>query len=277
MGPRNGLAAAWLREEQRRRRWRAKPGWAWRQTVGALALVLALFGLSAWLGGFSAAGRAAAVEVLHAALVATGFTIDQIEVRGARRVDAAEAAAALALAPGGLIFGFDPEAAQARVEQLAWVESASVMRLMPDRVVVLIDERRPLALWETPAGAVVLDLEGRVIDGADPAEFAGLPRLEGEDAPASAGELVDALARHPELARRARVFERIAGRRWDVRFEGGLVVQLPEGRAAAALADLAELEAREGVLDLPIEALDLRGEDLVMRPRPLPPGFERGA
>jgi hypothetical protein len=45
------------------------------------------------------------------------------------------------------------------------------------------------------------------------------------------------------------------------------------------LNELARLEAREGVLEMSsLKILDLRGDDLVMRPRDAPPpGFERGA
>ncbi len=282
LAPRNGLAAAWLRERKRRAarraRGRAGPLGLWRHVFTLIAFAGALAGLSVWLGGFVETSVPAVGALYRSTLADAGFTVAHIEVRGARRAEAAEVAAALGLRPGALIFDFDPHSARERVERLAWVESAHVLRLLPDRVVVLVDERRPLAVWGSSEGVVVIDAAGAAIEGVDPAAFGDLPRLDGAAAPTAAGELVEALARHPELARRARVFERIGGRRWNVRLQSGLVVQLPEGDVAAALAELEALETHEGVLDLPLETLDLRGEDLVLRPRELSAaGFERGA
>jgi cell division protein FtsQ len=264
---RNQLGEAWLRERERRAQ--AKPG-AWKRQAAVGGGVLAgMVALTIWLGGFGddAVGRAG--RMTTTALIDAGFTLDHVEVRGARRAQAEEVANQLMLEPGEYIFNFDPRAAKERVEMLSWVEEAKVLRLLPNRVVVMVTEREPLARWEAPEGEVVLDSGGAVVGGADPANHAELPLLEGAAAPEAAEELIQALARHPMIARRAAAFERVGGRRWDMKMNDGLVVRLPETGVDAALTELADMQARDGVLDLPLSLVDMRGGALVMRPRPM--------
>jgi cell division protein FtsQ len=269
---------SWLYERKRRAEARANPIGPVRLALIAIVLTISVVGSTIYLGGYADDSARLGKRAVRVALAEAGFTLDHVEVRGARNAEAEQVAATLAVEPGALIFDFDLAAAKERVETLSWVEDAVVLRLLPDRVVILVDERQPLALWGSPEGVVVLDAEGEAVQGADPISFDGLPRLDGAAAPHAAGELSAALARRPALAGRVDSFERVGGRRWDLRLEGGLLVRLPEGGVEAALDELESLEALGGVLELPLSVLDLRGEDVVMRP-PAPPesGFERGA
>lgn len=255
-----------------------------RRTSGVLlggvggALVLTL---SVWFGGLAGPAFTAAESRVRSYLAENGFTLDQdhLDVRGAAQTGADAVKAALAVADGSLIFDFDQQAARDRVRALPWVEDAVVMRLLPNRVIVVVSERQALAVWTPPEGAPqILDAAGVPVRGAAVSEAGSLPHLEGAAAPEAAAELVRALARHPALARRVDGFERIGGRRWDMKLRSGVVVRLPEAEAADALALFADLEARERLLELPLEVIDLRGEDLVLHPRALPSAaFERGA
>jgi cell division protein FtsQ len=276
------LALSWLYERKRRADARTRPVGPVRFVALAITLAIAVTGATLYLGGYADESARLGKRAARVVLAEAGFTLDHVEVRGARLAEAEEVAATLAVEPGKLIFDFDLADAKTRVETLSWVEDAVVLRLLPNRVVILVDERQPLALWGSPDGVVVLDAEGQAVEGADPISFSGLPLLEGAAAPRAAGELADALARRPALAGRVESFERVGGRRWDLRLETGTLVRLPEGELEAALDELETLEALGGVLELPLAVLDLRGEDVVMRPRALPDtvlglGFERGA
>jgi len=71
---------------------------------------------------------------------------------------------------------------------------------------------------------------------------------------------------------------RVGKRRWDLTMDNRIVVRLPEERMVQALHQLAELEAREGVLSRDVVSLDLRQHDrmTVRLPDP-PPEPEHGA
>ena len=62
------------------------------------------------------------------------------------------------------------ETRRAQVEQLPWVEEASVQRIMPNRLRVLITERSPVAFCRIGTELVLIDAHGALLD-----------RPEGED------------------------------------------------------------------------------------------------
>ena len=58
-----------------------------------------------------------------------------------------------------------------------------------------------------------------------------------------------------------KAYIRVAGRRWDLRLDNGIVVKLPEHNVPRAMDTLATLEAEESILERDIAAVDLRLED----------------
>ena len=91
------------------------------------------------------------------------------------------------------LLAVDTAAAKERLETLAWVERASVARMLPDTVQVRLLERQPLALWQRDGRFEVIDRAGAVIEGAAserPQEYAHLRVLVGDDAPAGRGRSV---------------------------------------------------------------------------------------
>ena len=73
----------------------------------------------------------------------------------------------------------------------------------------------------------------------------------------------------PELRERVTSAVLVAGRRWNVQIEGRIDVRLPEDDAAAAWAQLAEIERRQGLLSRDVVVIDLRLPDrLVVRTSP---------
>ena len=62
---------------------------------------------------------------------------------------------------------------------------------------------------------------------------------------------------------------RVGGRRWNLRFAGGIDVRLPEENAAQAWARLAELERKQRLLGRDVIVVDMRLPDrLVVRTTP---------
>lgn len=270
-------AEAWAAERSRRARRAAAtpPAPAGKVIARTGAVILAVFAGAMWLGGFlgdtaGATGRALAIAAGQA-----GFVVRHVDVRGAERTDVAEINRRLLVEPGELIFNLDPDAARRRIEELDWVGEAAVIRLLPNRVVVIVKERAPVALHVTEAGATVIDASGAPIESASPAEWRGLPVVSGAGSQEAAAELVAALARRPDLARQAAYFERIGARRWDVTLQNGARVKLPEGAVEPGLERLAAL-LEATVSEAPLALVDLRGGGLVLRGE-VRPGWERGA
>lgn len=204
-----------------------------------------------------------------------GLTVQDVVIQGRDKTPEPLLRAALGINRGDKLMGFSLEAARARVEQLAWIQSATVERHLPGTIVVTLQERQPYAVWQSEGRFVLIDKQGQAVAKQDPAKdtvaFATLPLVVGLGAPEAAAPFLDLLAQYPQLRTRTVAAVRVGQRRWNLRLATGCDVLLPEGQETAALARLQELQTTQQLLDRPLAVIDLRlPEKLVVRPGPEP-------
>jgi len=200
--------------------------------AGAFVIAVAVYGAA--LGGHLAQWQAETVARAQTALIAGGFGINEVIVKGRTNLSRGQVDAALDISRARTIFGFDTRAAKARLEQIGWVRNARVMRLWPSTLLVELEERTPFARWDIRGHTVLIDKDGELL-GPVTSEFADLPRVAGEGAHLAAAALFDTLDANAPMARRVSFAERIEDRRWDLVLENGLRVQLPAHGAKQAL------------------------------------------
>jgi cell division protein FtsQ len=192
--------------------------------------------------------------------------VRDVLVEGRIQTDPRDLRAVLDARRGAPILAFDPYAAKAELEQLPWVRRAAVERRLPDTIFVRLEERVPLALWQRQGRFVVIDHEGVEIAGTDPAHFADRLVVVGDDAPAHASALLALLETEPQMLQRVSAAVRVGGRRWNLRLDNGVDVNLPEANAGAAYERLAQLVRENGLIDRNLVAVDLRLPDrLILR------------
>lgn len=254
-----------------------------RARIGRAALILAVvLGVATPVGGAWWLWQSRLVPKLAedakwtviAMAADVGFRVDDIFVTGRSQTAQKDLLDALTLVRGAPILGFDPDDARKRVEALPWVKHAVVARLLPNTVVLQVEERKALALWQHNGAFALIDRDGEVILRDGLARFSDLPVVVGKDAPGHARQLLETLEGEPELMNRVKAAVRVSGRRWNLRLENGIDVQLPETDTGAAWTRLAEYERIHNVLERDVQVLDLRLPDrLIVRkaPRPLPP------
>jgi cell division protein FtsQ len=106
-----------------------------RRLVGGVAL--AALGL----------GGAGAIGLLGSWLIASPrFAIASVEVSGQSRLTREAIELAAGIAPGSNIFALDTRDVVARLEALPLVRRAAVIRDLPNRVAIVVEERRPFTL-----------------------------------------------------------------------------------------------------------------------------------
>ncbi len=226
----------------------------------SVAIVLAGAGLLIARSG--EAGLSAGLQhVSTQASAGLGLRIAQVEVHGQNRVGDADIRAALALDSGAPMLAFDAEAARQRLEQVPWIESATVERHLPDTVVVRIVERTPLALWQHDGRFSVIDAKGVSITDEIAPEFAALPVVVGDEAPAHAEAFLMLLDSVPEIRQRVAASVFVGGRRWNLRLDNGIDVRLPEEDPAVAIGLLADLDRDQKLLARDVTMIDLRLPD----------------
>jgi hypothetical protein len=165
----------------------------------AAAIALA-WGLALVLGaaGVRALGDTGAdAETLRAALRRPALQLRRVDFVGTRALEPDALWQAAGIAPGLALVDVDPEAIEAALAANPRIARVRATRLPPDRLVVGVTEREPVALdAQTLEG---IDAEGARF-ALEPAEQGGLPLVSG-DVPRALEALAAARARGIRLAR----------------------------------------------------------------------------
>jgi cell division protein FtsQ len=225
------------------------------------------------------AERAAGAAIGQAGFTVSGYQIVGLNHMSRTLVDdvvtdelrrAADSAGG-AKAPQALI---DVSRIRQRLLQYGWVKDARVSRRLPDTLVIDIVERTPAALWQNQGQLALIDAEGVVLDRVPVDRMPDLPLLIGPGANGEADQLAHIMAPVPTLKPQLASATWVGGRRWDLNFQSGETVALPEGEGAArsALAKFARLDKSSGLLGRGIVRFDLRVPDKMIVRLPRAPG-----
>lgn len=242
---------------------------------GAFVLAIGLVVLVA-LDIPAKAERAAGAVVGEAGFKVSGYQIAGINHMNRALVDAvvtdelrrAADEAGSGKAPQALV---DVSEIRRRLLGYGWVKDARVSRHLPDTLVIDIVERTPAALWQNDGRLALIDSEGVVLDRVQVDKMPDLPLLIGPGANGQARGLDLLIGSVPTLKSQLASATWVGGRRWDLNFQSGETVALPEGEEAAkaALMKFARLDKQSGLLGRGIVRFDLRvpGKMIVRLPR----------
>jgi cell division protein FtsQ len=144
--------------------------------------------------------------------------------------------------------------------KVGWVQDARVSRRLPDKLVIDIVERQPRAIWQSHGLLTLIDSEGVLLDHVNLDSMPNLPLIVGPDANLHTGELTRLVDATPRLKPVMKAATWVGGRRWDIQFQTGEVLALPEGEVAAqrALASFAEQDQQAQLLGRGIVRFDMR-------------------
>jgi len=223
----------------------------------------------------------AVVLVGGGAAVSPALDVDQIVVEGVRRTPEAEVTAATGLRRGAAMATLDAGDAADGVEDLPWVERATVERRWPGTVAVEVVERAPAAALAAPDGRwVLVDDDGhRLARVRTPERTLVTVEGLGEAAGGPLGDRVPRPARGAvELAHLLPATVRYRLPRIGVLSGGALLCKVRSVDGEDALARLGPPERlREKVIALAtiLESSDLRGVERIDLRVPVAPVLTR--
>jgi cell division protein FtsQ len=242
-------------------RWRM---WLDRPAPRGLGVALAaalLFGsvtFGSMLGGQYQTFVAAEGGVGDVVARALGFGIDVVTISGEAQLTETEILALAGINPKKSLPFFDAVSARKDLESLPLIKQASVRKLYPDRIVIEIVERTPVALWQKDGEVSTIAADGAVISEMRDQRFASLPFVVGDGANERLGEFASVLDASEELRPKIVAGVLIGERRWNLKMKSGLEVKLPESNPQAAMATLVSLQRQSRILDRDLLTLDLR-------------------
>ncbi len=226
---------------------------------GSFAVLLFFF--FTVLYGLSSSGHMG--MIVKAVVADTGFVIADVDINGNKRLVKQEVLKILGLDTAASIFTFDVDRARFLLEQQAWVQSANIQKIYPNRVRISVVEREPYAIWQHDGVMDIIDDTGRVILPFKGGIVQGLPLVVGQGAQNAAKMFLQELSVYPQLYSRARAFVRVGERRWDLVLDNGVRIMLPEKGALERLSSLLKTEIAQDLFSRDILSLDLRLSDRI--------------
>ncbi|MEP2989550.1 MAG: cell division protein FtsQ/DivIB [Parasphingorhabdus sp.] len=189
-----------------------------------------------------------------------GFQVEKVEVTGVDRIDELKVYE-IALAQKDrsmLLVDID----QVREDLIAngWIKEARISRKLPDTLIVEIVEREPIAVWQRDGKLSLIDSTGFPLEDIQKEEIPDLPVLVGKKANKRVQQLEKLLDVAPALRPMVTGATWIGNRRWNLEFDSGETLALPEGEdtSAAALLNFARMDGVNRLLGRGVVHFDLR-------------------
>ncbi len=200
-----------------------------------------------------------------------GFRVKSVDIQGLKRMDPRPVYEIAIDQKSTAMPLVDVSDIRKRLLEFGWIKDARVSRRFPDTLVIDVVERTPAALWQDEDRLTLIDAEGVVLDRVPVSQMPDLPLLIGKGANAQAVPLERLLDQAPALKAQLVSATWVGQRRWDLSFQSGETLALPEGEAVAtaALTKFAKMDKSAGLLGRGILRFDLRipGKMTVRLPR----------
>ncbi|MEY3635106.1 MAG: hypothetical protein RLZZ61_1516 [Pseudomonadota bacterium] len=223
-------------------------------------IILVAFTLLAFVAAQYAGLTAAAYQQYAALAAKAGFEVQRVEVTGMERVDQLKVYQLVLAEKDRAMPLVDIEKVRADLLQYGWIKDARVSRQLPNTLAVEIIERKPAAIWQRNGKYSLIDANGIVLANVRAGEGGDLPTLNGTEANAHIVALNALLDNASALKSQVSGATWIGNRRWDLQFQTGETLALPEGEteAAKALLNFARLDGVHRLLGRDLIHFDLR-------------------
>ena len=145
-----------------------------------------------------------------------------------------------------------------------WIETVKIERTLPNSIKIQIIEKKPVAIWQTKLGYMLITKDGSIISNTNVTTFKdSLPIIIGEGANKNAFLILQILKKNPDLYNNVWSISYINKRRWNIHLKQGLIVLLPRKKIHAAWTKIDFLQRKYKILDIGLTEIDVRNQDQI--------------
>ena len=233
--------------------------WTITGVVGAGLIALAsFFGIPAAIGTAIGGGIGDA-----------GFRVTNIQITGLNRMDHNVIYKIAANQPSMAMPLVSLEKIRSDlVSHSGWIEDVHVSRRLPDTLLVSVIERQPSAIWQNKGQLALIASNGTWLEPVNPEAMPDLPLVVGPHANEQEPAYRALLDVAPALKGQVKAATWVGNRRWDLTFESGETLALPEDGAPRALVKFAELDGSRPLLGRGWLRFDMRDPTKLVARKP---------
>lgn len=235
----------------------------WSLFAGGMAAI----GIVATMLGVPGAVGTAIAEGIGRA----GFRVDQIEVTGLNHADSMTVYADALDQKSRAMPLIDLAAVRAKLlARQGWIEDAHVSRRLPNVLLIHVVERKPSAIWQHQGQLTLIANNGALLEPVSADAMPDLPLLIGPGANEREAAYLRLLEVAPALKPQVKAGTWVGNRRWNLTFDSGETLALPEGDevAAQALIRFAQLDGTRSLLGKGWLRFDMRDPTRLVARKP---------
>jgi len=204
---------------------------------------------------------------------ASGLNLQNVVVYGRINTTNDELFKAIGMNRGDPMITADLNQIRDNVEALGWVQAARVERHFPKGLVIHLEERQALALYQSAEGHQVIDTNGELIQGVKIEDCRHLPVISGTKAETKARGIIAILETEADLYNEVWSLAYRSERRWDVYLGDNIRIMLPEKDPLSAWQKLAKMDRQHKLTQRNTVDIDLRvpGQIIIKPDQPIKP------
>lgn len=145
---------------------------------------------------------------------------------------------------------------------LPWLKEVTIVRTMPGKLNIFINEYKPLAIWNHNDKLSFIDEQGNQMPYYESDEFDDMIIVSGPNANIKYKSLFNIFSLNEEVSQQVYSATWIGNRRWNIRFKNGILVKLPENKISRAWERLGNLQEIKGS-SIGLKVIDLRVADKI--------------
>lgn len=230
-----------------------------------LAATLTAVAVLVWFIASLAGLPALAAQHFAGVTADAGFAVGRVTVTGVERMNEQRIYERALAQRDQPMLSVDLESLRQELLQLPWVADARVSRRLPDMLAIDIVEREPHAVLVKADRLMLIDAQGHELEPVGERTARGKLRVGGPGAGRQVAELDRLLDAAPALKPRVAQAEWVGNRRWNLVFDTGQMLALPQGEdeAAGALVRFAKLDGTNRLLGGKVARFDMRSPDRI--------------
>ena len=163
------------------------------------------------------------------------FAITSIETLGRERSSKSDISKILKQYQKKSLLSLDLNYIQSELEKVTWIKSVIIRRILPNKLSLTIEEFSPQAIWVRGKDRFVLDKDGNAIERISNDQFQNYFTIKGTQADLNLMKLLEDLENFPEIYNQIDYANFIGRRRWDLHYQGGVRIMLPQDNVIDSL------------------------------------------
>ena len=186
------------------------------------------------------------------------FTITSIETIGRERSSKSDISKILKQYQKKSLLSLDLNYIQSDLEKVTWIKSVIIRRILPNKLSLTIEEFSPQAIWVRGKDRFVLDKDGNAIERISNDQFQNYFTIKGPQADLNLMKLLEDLENFPEIYNQIDYANFIGRRRWDLHYQGGVRIMLPQDNVIDSLSILETYIKENRLIEKGHKKIDLR-------------------